>query len=448
MTIKALKIILLLCFICVGCKKNINTPPESNDKSLFPYKNYSVDDGGNLIFSEMSVDDFQPVDDCIECHKTYVDEWAISPHGRSLTNKFFNNCLNDVKEEYGDEFQKVCFQCHTPANLIADPSTIENTHQVGLSCDICHSMTQTSNGTVTHPDRLVTNQYYLNPGEGIKYGPIENPEPNSYHESQYNPIFSQSQICLPCHDLRNEELETEITFTEWNRIPGLAMSGTAPCQQCHMLEKPDGTHDHHFTGVDLSYEVPPDEDPLYEKVLELIQTSAIISFQNNNSEIGDTMNRDSVLVIPLQIESTNGHHLPSGTSFNRDCWLSVEIRSENSGGEILYQNGVLDHYLQLLNYNDPELTFFTSFLITEDGDTTNDIFKANDIINYSLPGMSKRDVDYSLQVAGDVSQIWVSAKLLFRPIKPYLFNGYPEMKENIPIYTIDEIEKIIQIINE
>ncbi|MBC8197763.1 MAG: hypothetical protein H8E60_07755 [Candidatus Marinimicrobia bacterium] len=447
MKINALKIILLFYFVCVGCKKNINEPSESTNESLFPYKNYSIGDDGNLIFSEMSVDDFQPASDCAECHQTHVNEWEMSPHGRSLTNKFFNNCLNDVKEEYGDEFQKVCFQCHTPANLIATPSISGNSPQVGLSCDICHTMTQTSNGTVTSPDRLVTNKYYLNPGEGIKYGPIENPEPNINHESQYNPIFSQSQICLPCHDLRNEELETEITFTEWNRIPGLAMSGTAPCQQCHMQEKEDGTHSHHFAGVDLSYEVTPEDDPQYENVLELIQTSANLSFQNSDGNLGDSIIRDSILVIPVQVESTNGHDLPSGTSFNRDCWLSIEIRSENSSGEILYQSGVLDHFLQLLNYRDSELTFFTSFLITEDGDTTNDIFKADDIINYSLPGMSKKNVEYSFQMDESINQIWVSAKLLFRPIKPYLFNEYPELQVNIPIYTIDEIEKNIQIIN-
>ena len=151
--------------------------------------------------------------------------------------------------------------------------------------------------------------------------------------------------------------------------------------------------------------------------------------------------------IPIQIESNNGHHLPSGTSFNRECWLSVEIRSENNTGLILYQNGVLNHGLQLLNYSDPELTFFTSFLITAEGDTTQDILKAINIINYSLPGREKKYTDYQINIDKNINQIWIQAKLLFRPIKPFIFDEYPELQENIPIYTIDEINKTIQIID-
>ena len=63
-------------------------------------------------------------------------------------------------------------------------------------------------------------------------------------------------MCLPCHDLSVNDVETEITFTEWDRIPGFSMFGGIPCQSCHMPIKQDGTHDHSFIGVDLDLNIP------------------------------------------------------------------------------------------------------------------------------------------------------------------------------------------------
>ena len=433
------------------CEGNIHelpiTEPITELEEPFPHKSYILDNSGNLIFSEISVDDFQPAIDCAECHQSHYEEWSRSLHANSITNSFFRNCLEDIKNELGENSEKLCLQCHDPINIIAKTDSSINFSQSAISCDVCHSITKLSSGTITHPSQLVTSELFLNPGEGIKYGPKEDSEPNTYHESQYNPIFNQSDICLPCHDLRKENLEVEITFTEWNRIPGMAMSGAFPCQQCHMPEREDGTHEHHFAGVDLSYEVPPEEDPQYQDVLNLVQTSATLSFANLMGPLQDSILRDSLINFPIRIESNTGHHLPSGASFNRECWLSVEIRSENSSGLILYENGVLDHDLQLLNYFDPELTFFTSFLLTEVGDTTQDIIKAINIINYSLPGMNQRYTEYQVNINENINQIWIQAKLLFRPIKPFIFDDYPELKENIPIYTIDSVTKIIQIID-
>ena len=333
------------------CNKNVQQPPsDSSIESTFPYKNYSLDNVGNIVTSEMYIDDFQLASDCAECHQTHFEEWYRSPHANSNTNSFFKNCLNDTKNEFGDNFENFCQQCHNPIKILASSNSEYLSSHEGISCDVCHSMTRISSGTIAHPSQLVTSQLFINPGEGIKYGSMENPETNTYHESQFNPIFKQSQICLPCHDLRNEDVETEITFTEWNSIPEMAMSGAISCQQCHMPEKEDGTHEHHFVGVDVNYEFPAEEDPQYYDVLNLIQTSATLTFENNLGALSDSILRDSVINLPIRVISNTGHHLPSGTSFNRECWISVEIRSENSNGEFIYQNGVLENDLQLLDY--------------------------------------------------------------------------------------------------
>ena len=59
--------------------------------------------------------------------------------------------------------------------------------------------------------------------------------------------------------------------------------------------------------------------------------------------------------------------------------------------------------------------------------------------------MNQINTEYSVHIVENIDQLWIQAKLLFRPIKPFIFDEYPELQENIPIYTIDEINKTIQI---
>ena len=91
-----------------------------------------------------------------------------------------------------------------------------------------------------------------------------------------------------------------------------------------------------------------------------------------------------------------------------------------------------------MNYYDSDLVYFTSFLLKENGDTTQDALMANEIINYSLPGLAVRYSNYQIELPENITSIWVKAKFNFRPIKPFIFDELPELKQNIPIYTIDE----------
>ena len=90
--------------------------------------------------------------------------------------------------------------------------------------------------------------------------------------------MEDTQQCLPCHDLVVRDVEAEITFTEWNRIPGFSMFGGISCQSCHMPEKEDGTHDHNFIGVDLDLGIAYLENPLFEKVSDMLESSVEMSF--------------------------------------------------------------------------------------------------------------------------------------------------------------------------
>ena len=51
-----------------------------------------------------------------------------------------------------------------------------------------------------------------------------------------------------------------------------------------------------------------------------------------------------------------------------------------------------------------------------EGTTVSGILNAIDIINYSVTVMNQRYTDYQVNIDENINQIWIQAKLLFRPI--------------------------------
>ena len=68
-------------------------------------------------------------------------------------------------------------------------------------------------------------KYYLNPGENIKFGSNQSPDSNSFHQSEYLPLFNSSSSCLPCHNQSIRGMPLEMTFSEWDDHAGLSMAG-------------------------------------------------------------------------------------------------------------------------------------------------------------------------------------------------------------------------------
>ena len=87
---------------------------------------------------------------------------------------------------------------------------------------------------------------------------------------------------MPCHDITIRGIEAEITFSEWNRNPFLAMSGALSCQDCHMPKQTDEDsivyHDHRFVGVDIDLSYSIGESPLHEAVHDMLQSAVNLQF--------------------------------------------------------------------------------------------------------------------------------------------------------------------------
>jgi len=421
-------------------------------------KEYELDDSGHIVFTEFSVHDFPDPENCAECHPGHVQDWQYSSHAKSMHSPLFFSMWNQEQSNHPDVGERFCVQCHNPISFLSgvDLSGNQNLEMLqnsdlpdqvkhGISCSVCHTYTALSPSYFASDDLNASAEYHMYPGENVYFGPIENPEPNDYHDSQYNSMYLRSEMCLPCHDMTIRGIEAEITFTEWNRIPGFAMSGGTPCQECHMPVKPDGTHDHRFIGVDVDLTYPLGESPYYQGVQDLLSTAATLSFGADEYELPDSIESGESLIIPITVESLTAHNLPSGTAFNREAWIEI-IVSQNSN--IIYSSGLISSNIEELDRLDSSLLLFTSYLLDENGDTTYTSSDTHGMINETLPALGFRYHLYDLNVPDNISGVLdINVSFKFRPFRPMVIQSHiPNLLSNLPVFEIASIHRQIEVL--
>ena len=417
---------------------------------LYPEKNYTLDINGRIASTEMYLSDFDSAQSCQVCHQEQYNEWSRSMHAFAMQDPLFIKGWLEEQEYHPETGERFCIQCHNPPAFVTGEylngyETTDYLPQMikeGISCDFCHSVTDLSNTVHTPDNAVAVAEYHLNPGEGIKYGSLENHVKNDYHESQYHPIYKRSDFCLPCHNMTIRNVEAEMTFTEWRRIPGNDMGDLNSCQSCHMPVKTDGSHNHEFTGVDINLTNTPGSsiyDQQYNSVLLLLQNAVILEFGGATEDeilviIGNS------LFIPVKMTSQTQHALPSGTSFSREAWLEIQVLNKETG-ELLFSSGLIADSSDL-NINDENLLLFTSYLLDENGDTTNSVSHTHDIIKQMLPASPPRYHTYKF--VGDfnlVNEFEISIRMKLRAFKPHLLrNEHPELLTNLPVFEMARID--------
>ncbi len=422
-----------------------------------PYLHYDIDSLGNVINHSFNLDDFNSAENCQGCHNVHYEEWSSSMHSYTAHSPLFFSYKEQTVSNHPDVGDKFCIQCHNPIAYLTNTDlsqyqTVEDFQssdlppviKEGISCDVCHTVTGLSQTVQTSNSGAASALYKLYPGQNIKFGPIENPQSNGYHNSFYLPTYKVSEQCLPCHDLVVRGAESEITFTEWNRIPGFSMFGGISCQSCHMPEKEDGTHDHNFIGVDLDLAIPYLENPLFEKVSDMLESSVQMSFDVWGQYLPESISSFDTLYIPIAIESLTAHSIPSGTSFNREAWIEVTVSNNDN---IIYSSGLLNENSDALDYDDNNLLLFKSYLLDAVGDTTHSVIDSHEIINNSLPAYSQRFKIYEFIIPENINGILsVKARMLFRPFEPnFIINHHEEFLDNLPIFEMFSIQSDIEI---
>ena len=234
-------------------------------------KNIQFNENGDIISSEIDSSDFHSSGNCVGCHTEHVEEWKRSMHAYSMRDPVFFSGWKSEQNSHRETGERFCVQCHSPVAYVSgikldgyefvselqDDPELSMSIKEGVTCTVCHSFTGISKTVDTGYDVAAEAKYYMNPGEGIMYGPIESSvemecaEGDYCHETEYNNLFRSSEACLPCHDFKIRGVDAEITFSEWNNIPQFGMAGLVSCQECHMPVKENGYHSHEFAGVDI-----------------------------------------------------------------------------------------------------------------------------------------------------------------------------------------------------
>jgi len=322
-----------------------------------------------------------PTADCVECHAQHVEEWSMSSHAYAAVDPVFHSMVRLGQHETNGALDQFCVQCHTPIGMatgqtevvfdeevgsyVQDLDGLDDLAKTGVSCDVCHSISAVME---PHNARMV-----LSPN-GVRRGTIENPAPTDAHASMFSPLHESADLCSSCHAVTNPKgALVEETFQEWVVSPAAADGKN--CQSCHMPSY-TGTsapgapvrelHRHTFTGVDVSL-LPPGAFPGYHELRELsaslLQSSATLRVTSDSS----------TQELVVEVDNLAGHALPSGATAERQLWIEVVVRS-NQSGTVLYESGTLDETGNLRDGfeshttepgSDPDLSVFTQYMLSD-----------------------------------------------------------------------------------
>jgi len=267
---------------------------------------------------KFSYDDFAKPRKCGACHREIYQEWQQSLMSKSFTHpwddiEYFKLALpHALKLEKVAGVKAGCIACHGPlAFLTGDippkPPKAGTRVNEGVSCEICHSMTGST-------EKVPFNfSFEVNPGR-VKYGNRHDAETKS-HDTQYSAFVQSSELCATCHDEQSPYgAWVKETYREWKAGP-YGRKGIR-CQDCHMYRVPgksarsgkqrnDIAH-HVFHGPHFSSKLAGSVDlALYTKKYEVTTGSEV----------------------KIRVELFNGkvgHSVPSGSTEERMLWLEVE----------------------------------------------------------------------------------------------------------------------------
>lgn len=402
------------------------------------------------------------VTECAGCHPSHVEEWKSSPHAYAMLDPVFQAMVGVGQTETKGELGDFCVKCHSPlGNLLGqtkvthDAATgayVQPTRGLseeamdGVSCLTCHSITKLKGPANADFDLSL---------DGIRRGPIHDPDPSPVHGSEYSSNHTNSLFCGTCHVVVNQKnVPLEQTYSEW---VASIFNGAQSCQDCHMEEyqgpaavghRTRTVHRHSFVGADVSLLEPdvfPGYDDVRAKAASLLQRS--VHFEASP----DAAKRR----IDVTIQNLAGHALPSGATADREMWIELIVRDDQ--GSVALESGTLDERgdLRVANADrttrpgtDPQLVLYTQDMefdpklddpaSQEAPNPVDFLWEPNQATNRLVPvGVTDiRSFDLSSLASGHYT---AALRLLFRSFPPHLLRKLegaggldPTVKDRVP----------------
>lgn len=366
--------------------------------------------------------DFTSADMCQYCHLEIYEQWRGSMHANAYTNPVYMAELSKTSKDSGGAADAFCSGCHTPIGLMAgeippvDGSALSATARQGVTCDLCHSITE-----ITGSGHL---KFRVTPGK-TKYGSLEDPINNPIHGSEYNKYYEQADYCGVCHDIVHPKngLALASTFTEWKESNFSHKRIT--CQDCHMTPGPgvtkpnpgyaatgapkkrDHVWTHYMTGGNVHAHRKAGFDKYAGMVEENLKGAATI-FLGLPDKL--SLYQDAKISVRVRNDGA-GHYLPTGLSNFKEMWLEVVVRDDS--GRVVYQSGVLDS-----QGNIPEKSaFFRQVFGDAAGKEASTLWDAATVLSDTrIP--PQKYVDEFFEVPGLVmpGTLHISVRLLYRSI--------------------------------
>ncbi len=268
-------------------------------------------------------DDFKKPSNCGMCHREIYQEWQQSMMSHSFTHAWDEVEYFELALPHSRKLKKVagvkggCVACHGPLAFLSGDippkKPVAGTRaNEGVSCEICHNITGTS-------EKVPFNfSFDITPGK-VKNGPRKDSR-SPAHKTRYSAFTRSPELCATCHDEQSPYgMWVKSTYREWKAGP-YAKEGVR-CQDCHMYHSPgkaasggkmrkDLAH-HNFHGSHVEAKLAGSVDlALYP--------------QQKYVEPGDTLT--------LRAELFNGkvgHMIPSGSTEERMLWLEVWATDAN-----------------------------------------------------------------------------------------------------------------------
>jgi len=283
---------------------------------------------------------------CKGCHPQHYREWASSMHAYAAEDPIFLAMNRRGQRETGGELGDFCVRCHAPMalregatadglNLAELPSRLR-----GVTCYFCHNTV-----AVGEP---FNNQLELANDTTLR-GAISDPRPNGAHASAYSSFQDRNhsdsaRLCGGCHDVVTpREVHLERTFLEYQESlfakPG---PGFDTCSGCHMPGRPGAVasgseggkqrtrHEHLWPGVDTALSDFPDREA---------QRRAVECELSLGTRIYEIV-QDGLGGLKVRLETSAGHHQPSGTALDRRLWL--ELVAYDAAGQVLFESGTIE----------------------------------------------------------------------------------------------------------
>jgi hypothetical protein len=427
---------------------------------------------------------FQTSDRCLACHNSLLSatgedvsigfHWRASIMANSSRDPYWQaSARREVIDhpEAQPEIEDECSVCHMPitryesklrtqtgaifAHLPINGNDAEHRQAAdGVSCSVCHQITQTKLGTrESYNGGFVVNGPDAN-GRHAEYGPFDiqqglqtimRTSTQGYRPEKADHI-RESELCATCHTLITTargaggkpigSLPEQMPYPEWLHSD---YRNKQSCQNCHMPEingpvqisrvlgeEREGARLHSFVGGNFfmlqmlkRYREVLGVSALETELIGTAQATAkFLGTETASIAIENVATVEGRLLADIVVRNKNGHKLP--TAFpSRRAWLHFMVR--DASGQTVFESGALKpdgsitgndndedpsryepHYTEIRSPDQVEI--YESILGDEKGRVTTGLLAGVRYLkdNRLLPdGFDKRNADSEIAVVGD-----------------------------------------------